>query len=419
MNGGVARTVATILLVVVFARCVDGHTGPFDGADFKGRIAFSSDGNFNDEDDWGALPIAIAILDAFGVADRLVHVDYCNIVSQNDPRFYGEMVESVEGAARRYDIPRSILFDCQEDLDGVIESIADAINASSADSPLYYVLAGPMQVPFLGIEKSDPRKRKYVYCISHSVWNDGYTRADSSLHLHNKRDVIPSGINWIQCRDGNRNLAHPGGPGKQSTRQQWSLYSWLRDSSDLRLKWIYSRLQAEKRCDISDSTMTYFLLTGDEDADLQKFDRLLSDKEKPLLAGPRKTVRIEAENFRDIGRFKVVYGDRRASHRVCLAKRTSGTDRIGTTFNDIYIADGGYDIEIRYRDAGDGCSYRLSIKDDQVGGWRASATDGAWRSHIISNVIIDVGDEIRIDVRSESEGGGELDYIQLNRTGSH
>ena len=30
---------------------VFGRTGPFDGKTFAGRIAFSSDGNYNDEDD--------------------------------------------------------------------------------------------------------------------------------------------------------------------------------------------------------------------------------------------------------------------------------------------------------------------------------------------------------------------------------
>jgi hypothetical protein len=65
---------------------VNPHSGPFDGKSFKGRIAFSSDGNYNDEDDWGAFPAAAAILDAFGVTDKLVHVDYCNILPKNDAR---------------------------------------------------------------------------------------------------------------------------------------------------------------------------------------------------------------------------------------------------------------------------------------------------------------------------------------------
>ena len=204
------NVVTTVVsLVCLSTLAAQAHSGPFDGKTFKGRIAFSSDGNFNDEDDWGAFPIAAAILDAFGVTDKLVHVDYNNLLPANDPRFYREMTESVLGAAQRFNIPRSILFDCQKNLDGAVASVTNAINASSADNPLYYVLAGPMEVPYRGIEKSDPAKRKYVYCISHSGWNDGYTRGDQNLHIHNKRDVIPSGINWIQVRDGSGTCSRP------------------------------------------------------------------------------------------------------------------------------------------------------------------------------------------------------------------
>ncbi|MBM3335039.1 hypothetical protein FJY63_10300, partial [Candidatus Sumerlaeota bacterium] len=213
MKRRIAIALATVVLIYVTSTDLSARSGPFDGKTFKGRIAFSSDGNYNDEDDWGAFPIAVAILDAFGVTTKLVHVDYNNILAKNDTRFYQEMTASVLGAAERYKLPRSILFDCQKDLDRAVESIRNAINASSADDPLYFVLAGPMEVPLRGIQKADPDKLKFVYCISHSVWNDGYTRADKkALHTHTKRDVIPSGVHWVQVKDGNRNLAHPGGP---------------------------------------------------------------------------------------------------------------------------------------------------------------------------------------------------------------
>lgn len=191
---------AALAVLCLWTINAQAHSGPFDGKTFKGRIAFSSDGNFNDEDDWGAFPVAAAILDAFGVTGKLVHVDNNNILPANDPRFYCEMTESVLGAAERFNIPRSIMFDCQKDLDAAVQSIKNAINASSADDPLYYVLAGPMEVPFRGIEKSDPAKRKYVYCISHSGWNDGYTRGEQNLHMHNKRDVIPSAQREVDWR---------------------------------------------------------------------------------------------------------------------------------------------------------------------------------------------------------------------------
>lgn len=409
----------TAILIHLSASNLHPHSGPFDGKSFKGRIAFSSDGNYNDEDDWGAFPVAAAILDAFGVTDKLVHVDYCNILPKNDPRFYKEMVESVLGSAERYNIPRSILFDCQKDLDGAIESIKNAINASSADDPLYYVLAGPVEVPYRGIAKSDPDKRKYVYCISHSSWNDGYTRSDPELHIHNKRDVIPSGVNWIQCKDGNRNLAHPGGVGKRSAPEQWRSYHWLRDSSDPRLKWIFTRLEAEGRADISDSTMTYFLLTGDEDADLTKLKMLLDDRKIPRIEDHRRTVRIEAENFRFLNGYAVEYSDRKASHRLNVRLQSTGTGSITIMFNDIYAIGGRYDVDIRYFDDKDGRSHlSLYVNGIQKGAsWCSSGDNQGWRTQTISDVTINTGDEIMVEVQGDSGEYGKLDYVQLNYKG--
>ena len=57
---------------------------PFDGKTFHGRIAYSADGNHNDEDDWAASPVALAIFEAFGVKHKLVHFDYNSILPKND-----------------------------------------------------------------------------------------------------------------------------------------------------------------------------------------------------------------------------------------------------------------------------------------------------------------------------------------------
>ncbi len=410
-------TVTTIL--VLFSTCSGYvHAGPFDGKNFKGRIAFSHDGNFNDEDDWGAFPVAIAILDAFGVTGKLVHVDYSNILTGNDPRFYREMAASVLGSAQRYHVPHQILFDCQKDPKGAVESIKNAINASSADNPLYYVLAGPMEVPFLGIEKSEPDKRKFVYCISHSRWNDGYAGSDQALHNHNKRDVIPSGINWIQIKDGNANLAHPGGAARTSTPEQWRLYHWLRDSSDPRLQWIFTRLEAEGRADISDATMTYFLLTGDEDADLGKLKSLLDDKKAPSPTDPRCQIRIEAENFKILDNFVVdPRSDRGASHRLSVKQAKAGAAAIRTPFNQPYTADRAlYDVDVRYFDQKNGqCRFALYVNGQPQGSpWNTSQDSDQWKTHTIVDVTVATGDQIMVEVQSDGGQISKLDYVQLN-----
>jgi hypothetical protein len=415
-------TLAAITTLCLSVFDVQAHSGPFDGKTFKGRIAFSSDGNFNDEDDWGAFPVAAAILDAFGVTDKLVHVDYNNILPANDPRFYREMTESVLGAAERFNIPRSIMFDCQKDLDGAVESITRAINASSDDNPLYYVLAGPMEVPFRGIEKSDPAKRKYVYCISHSGWNDGYTRGEQNLHIHNKRDVIPSGINWIQVRDGNRELAHPGGVGKKSTPEQWKLYHWLRDSSDPRLRWIFTRLEAELRADISDSTMTYFLLTGVESANLTQVKSLLDEKNIPSIIEQREIVRIEAENFVTLTDYDVEHAhDRNASHRLSVKSTGGDSGWIETPLNQPYMADQGrYNIDIRYFDAKDNRSrISLFVNGRQQGDTcRTRGRGRSWTTFTVPDVSVRTGDLIAIETKADSGAPAKLDYVELAYLGA-
>lgn len=49
MEGHITIGLSLILVGHGVAMPLLAQVGPFDGKDFKGRIAFSSDGNFNDE----------------------------------------------------------------------------------------------------------------------------------------------------------------------------------------------------------------------------------------------------------------------------------------------------------------------------------------------------------------------------------
>ena len=255
------------------------HSGPFDGKTFKGRIAWSCDGNHNDEDDWAASPVALAIFAEFGVKGRLVHFDYNNILPQTKPEWEKEHETSILGAIERYGYNRSLFHDCRKDLDAAVNSIVRAINESSADNPLYFVLAGPMQVPFMGIEKSDPAKRKFVYCISHSRWNDGF--AKGYTFPHNKRAVIPTGVRWIQITDQNKRFA-TSPFGRPATEDEWAPWLWMRDSAVGNVRFLWDRMRATTRADCSDAGMAWFLVSGDEEGDIVKLRQLV---EKHSAAG--------------------------------------------------------------------------------------------------------------------------------------
>ncbi|MBI4662043.1 MAG: hypothetical protein HY735_24740 [Verrucomicrobia bacterium] len=386
---------------------------PFDGKTFKGRIACSADGNHNDEDDWAASPVALAIFAQCGVKDRLVHFDYNCILPQTDLEWEKIHAASVLGAAERYGYASSIFHDCRKDLDGAINSIAKAINESSAENPLYFIVAGPMEVPFLGIQKSEGEKRKFVYCISHSRWNDGF--AQKYTFTHTKRSVIPSGIKWVQIRDQNQ-LLSTSPYGRPARPEEWRPWHWMRDSDDRKVRFLWERMLVSTRADCSDAGMAYFLMTGDEAAENSKLRRLLEEKIVPTPIGARKHVRLETENFLTLEGYAVEdRNDRQASHRLGV-KLAEKTGRIRTPFDQPYAAaTGNYDVDVRYFDEKAVRSqFALSINGvRQSAAWNAPGTGQGWTTKTIPDVRVNLGDEIMVEVQTEAGATGRLDYVEL------
>lgn len=407
----------TPLLVAVSIAPASGRSGPFDGESFRGRIAYSADGNYNDEDDWAASAVALAIFAECGVKDRLVHFDFNCILPKTDPEWERQHATSVLGAAERYGYPASVFHDCQKDREGAIASIVKAINQSSTDDPLYFILAGPMEVPYLGIQASDPDKRAFVYCISHSRWNDGYSSAD--LVEHNKRHVIPLGITWVQIADQNRFLS-TSPYGRPANEDEWRPWHWMRDSDDPNVRFLWDRMQATTRADCSDAGMAYFLVTGDEEPEIAKVRALLDGNRVPAPLAPRKRVRLEAENFRTLHNYEVEYrDDRQASQRINLKLAGVGDGRVCTAFDEPYTPGSArYDVDVRYLDeAGGQCAFALYVNGTQRGAvWRASGDDGRWRTQTIRGLTINTGDEITVEARGDGAEQGRLDHVQLNLT---
>jgi hypothetical protein len=395
------------------------QTGPFDGKSFKGRIAWSADGNFNDPDDWIASPVALAIFAQCGLQDRLVHFDNNCILPRTDPEWEQINTESVMGAAERYGYDRAVFHDCQQDKGAAIASIARAINASTADEPLYFVMAGPMEVPCLGIRASDAERRRFVYCISHSRWNDGFSsQVRHDYFTFNKRGVIESGVNWVQIQDQNR-LLSKSRYGQPARPEEFAPYFWMRDSRDARVRFLWDRMQVSTRPDPSDAGMAYFLVSGDEEADPDKFQRLINEG---IIAPPvaeRTTVRLEAENFRDFDGYELEdRNDRTASHRLNVKPAAGGrAGRIRTRFNEPYTAAlGRYDVSVRYFDTDQKCALSLSLNGAVQGAeWNTATTGAGWTTHTIPDVAIAVGDEIVVHAQGVPVA---LDYVQLDQVAS-
>jgi hypothetical protein len=334
------------------------HAGPFEGKDFRGRIAYSADGNHNDEDDWAASPVALAIFAAAGVKNRVVHFDYNSILPKTDPEWEKIHATSVLGSAERFGYRMSIFHDSQKDRAGSIESIRRAIDDSTAENPLYFIIAGPMEVAYLAIQKSNPAKRQYVHIISHSRWNDGFS--PRYTFTHTKRSVIPSGIHWVQVADQNR-LLSTSPYGRPATDEEWVPWHWMRDASDSRVKFLWDRVRASKRADCSDAGMAYFLVSGDEEGSPEKLRKLLIDHQRPAPVRDRTAIRIEAENFRTLENYELEFKDDRAvSHRINI-RITGDRGRMATPYSELFgNSAGAYDVDVRYFDENEGGSRSLS-----------------------------------------------------------
>jgi hypothetical protein len=403
---------AAPILVCFSVSNVFSDTGPFDGTHFRGRIAYSADGNHNDRDDWASSPVALAIFAAFGVKEKLVHFNYNSILNNTDAQWEKTHEASVLGAAERYSYDRSLFYDCRQTLDAAVASLARAINNSTAKNPLYFIAAGPMQVPVMALLKSRPEARKHVYVISHSNWNDGLVTRYSFKNT--KRDVIALGINWIQIRDQNPLLAFSQF-GQPAQPQEFEPYFWMRDSQDPKVRFLWERMVASTRPDPSDSGMAYFLMTGDEEADPAKYRQLLGEKALPRRTDFRSRVRIEAEDFTTLNGYELEITDREASHRVGI--KPSGQQvggRVRANFRQPYTAPRGrYDVDVRYSDEqGRRSRFALIVKGTARGtAWESAGTGQGWTSHTIRDVEVNAGDEIGVDVSGQPV---RLDYVQLN-----
>lgn len=415
ISGGLLT--GTVIFHLLTASGVNAGTRPYAEGRFQGRIAYSADGNHNDPDDWAASPVALAIFAEAGLTDRLVHFDYNCILPQTNPDWEKTHAESVLGAAKQYGFDPSRFYDCRKNLEAAVASIAKEIDASSADNPLYFILAGPMEVPWMGIQKSDPAKRRFVYCISHSRWNDGF--ASRYQFTHTKRSVIEQDVRWVQIRDQNRllSLSRYGRPAEAA---EFKGYLWMRDSQKPAVRFLWERMVVSTRPDPSDAGMAWFLATGDEACDPAKLKRLLEDRRVSVPVVARKQVRLEAENFRHLdGCALEDRNDKKASHALNtrLSAGKGATGSIRTPFDEPYTAlEARYDLDVCYLDEPGGQTrFQLLINGKPTGEpWSASKDDGNWTVQTIRNLLIKAGDEIAVGIQGDGQESGRLDYVQLN-----
>ncbi len=239
------------------------------------RIAISTDGNHHDHDDIAATAAYYALLAAECNQERLVHFDHSSHLGANTADQYNEMKKSANEGARRFGIDPNVVFDDQTQLNQAINSIKNAVNASSANSHLYFCIGGPFEVAWRGINASDPAKRRYVTVISHSLWNDSHT--DTRELNHDGGDIRALGVNYKKIKGQNccgfNLIKHCSG-----SACGFDILDRILDDENIpNLAWFVERCYAAGRADYSDAGMVWYVLTGSDESTPEQFGNYLNN----------------------------------------------------------------------------------------------------------------------------------------------
>ncbi len=234
----------------------------------NGRIAFSSDGNLHDSDDWGATAFSLAFLHYAGLEKRFVHYDYNNHLGKSRESWEKIMDDVAKGGAKRFGLDATKIFNDQTEKDAAIANFIKEAEKSSKNNPLWLICAGPMQMAYEMIEASPENKRHYINAISHGKWNGDHSHGESKKTWADMKKDFPT-VKYIEIIDQNKSN---GEDDFQSNINNWQ---WLKNSTNENWQWLYNlddtyqvdklerwKSDTEKHFDISDAGMTYWLITG-------------------------------------------------------------------------------------------------------------------------------------------------------------
>ena len=228
-----------------------------------GRIAIVADGNSPDPDDIGATAVSIAMLRAAGLEDRLVHYSHCceilrvNRISEKaEIERHALMQSSCDVTARRWGGFESLTFyDAKWQLQETIKDLADAINASTAEDPLWIVEAGEPDVIGFALDATSKEKHKYVKVVTHHPAND------DAGDFYEWQEILDFGVEEVRIPDQNINL--------KVDIEEWD---WAKDHPDSRIQqvWLQGKIAEvddvvtfqKGKWDCSDAGMILYWITG-------------------------------------------------------------------------------------------------------------------------------------------------------------
>ena len=228
-----------------------------------GRIAIVADGNSPDPDDLGGTAVSIALLQATGLADRLVHYSHsCDLVrvsrisEKAEIERHALMQSSCYVTARRWGGFDSLTFyDAKWQQEETIDDLTRAINASTANDPLWIIEAGEPDIIGYALDAAQKDTYKYVKVVTHHPAND------NAGDFYRWQDILDFAIEEVRIPDQNMNL--------KVDIFQWD---WAKNHPDSRIQqvWIQGKIAEvdnvvnfqKGKWDCSDAGMVLYWITG-------------------------------------------------------------------------------------------------------------------------------------------------------------
>jgi len=236
-----------------------------------GRIAVVADGNSPDPDDLGGTAVSIALLRAAGLENRLVHYSHsCDLervdrISAAAEKERHAMMQAVcDVTARRWGgFDGLTFFDAKWQQEETVKDLSNAINASTANDPLWIVEAGEPDIIGLALDASSKDKHQFVKVVTHHPAND------DAGDFYTWQQILDFGVEEVRIPDQNINL--------KVNLPEWD---WAKNHPDPRIQWVWLqgkiaevddvvRFQKGK-WDCSDAGMVLYWITGATDGGLRQ-----------------------------------------------------------------------------------------------------------------------------------------------------
>lgn len=220
------------------------------------KIVFNFDGNNNDVDDIGAMPMAGLLASSAEIENKITFF-YNNNLSETNEDFKVDKMRSSAAMVEKLGIDT---VDYQQNIDAATDKL---INIFNSGQKVLVIEGGPMEATYRALDETSDNNLKNLTLLSHSSWNEtrdvitrpGVTEARTWDDI---KENFPE-VNTIQIADQNGD-DYSGDEGFYS--DDWN---WLDSKDDSVYKDARERMEdSGKKNDLSDAGMLFYALTGQE-----------------------------------------------------------------------------------------------------------------------------------------------------------